>query len=158
MLHIFRSVALHSRPAECWPREFLALAAMAASALLLPTCARSALPTSAGWYEIPQTQLRTVCPPNNFGGTTYRFTDLCPAVVANWNSGVMDTSRNRLIVWGGGHTDYAGNEIYALNLNNLTIQRLNDPSVPTNDGGTCSVTTLPDGSPTAATPTTVLRT
>jgi len=42
----------------------------------------------------------------------------------------MDTTRNRLIVWGGGHSDYSGNELYALDLNNLSITRLTAPGVP----------------------------
>ncbi|MGE0763907.1 MAG: hypothetical protein AB7N80_11565 [Bdellovibrionales bacterium] len=42
----------------------------------------------------------------------------------------MDTKRNRLLVWGGGHNDYYGNEIYAVNLTSKTIQRLNDPGLP----------------------------
>jgi hypothetical protein len=47
-----------------------------------------------------------------------------------WSGGAFDSKRNRMIVWGGGHTDYAGNEIYALNLNNQTITRLTDPGLP----------------------------
>ena len=123
------------------------MATIAPIALSLPSWAESALPSAAGWHEIPQTQLRTVCPPDNFGGTTYGFTSLCPQVVAAWNSGVLDTARNRLVVWGGGHNDYAGNELYALNLDDLTIERLDNPSIPTNAGGACSVTTLSDGRP-----------
>jgi hypothetical protein len=41
---------------------------------------------------------------------------------------MADTSRNRLVFWGGGHHDYWGNEIYALDLNALTINRLDVPS------------------------------
>ncbi|MEO7762015.1 MAG: hypothetical protein ABIS68_08915 [Casimicrobiaceae bacterium] len=59
----------------------------------------------------------------------------------------MDTTRNRLIVWGGGHNDYAGNEVYAVNLADQTVTRLNNPSVPTNYAGACGVTTLADGNP-----------
>jgi hypothetical protein len=40
--------------------------------------------------------------------------------------------RNRLIIWGGGHNDYYGNEVYALDLNNMTMSRLTDPSPVTN--------------------------
>jgi len=34
-----------------------------------------------------------------------------------WSGGLFDTKRNRLIIHGGGHTDYYGNEIYAIDLN-----------------------------------------
>jgi hypothetical protein len=71
-----------------------------------------------------------VCPPNGFGGSSYAFTDNCPGVTAAWNSTVFDKARNRLIVWGGGHHDYLGNELYALDLNSLTVRRLTDPGLP----------------------------
>jgi hypothetical protein len=92
--------------------------------------APSAIPAALGWYQIPNSKLHAVCPPNNFGGSGYAFSDFCPGMVYAWNSAVMDTKRNRLIVWGGGHNDYYGNELYAVNLNDLSIQRLNDPGLP----------------------------
>jgi hypothetical protein len=95
----------------------------------LPTVADS-IPSTLGWYQIQNTNLHSVCPPNNFNSSGYDFYDSCPAVVEAWNSGAFDTNRNRLIVWGGGHTDYFGNEMYAVNLNTLTIERINDPTVP----------------------------
>jgi hypothetical protein len=54
----------------------------------------------------------------------------CAAVIADWNGGIADTKRNRLIFWGGGHAGYAGNEIYALDLNQLSMTRLTKPSLP----------------------------
>ncbi len=88
------------------------------------------LPSTAGWFDIPSTKIRPVCPTGNFGD--------CSNVTLAWNSGVFDTTRNRLIVWGGGHTDYSGNEIYSLNLNAtpITMTRLNNPStqIPTSCG------------------------
>jgi Bacterial Ig domain len=48
---------------------------------------------------------------------------------------VVDTTRNILWVWGGGHNDYSGNEIYAFNLNTLKMTRANNPANPT---PTCS--------------------
>jgi len=42
----------------------------------------------------------------------------------------MDTRRNRLVLWGGGHSDYYGNELYALDLNSFTVHRLTDPALP----------------------------
>src|SRR5690348_7701856 len=70
----------------------------------------------AAWQELPNTQLQSVCPPDNFGGMNYAFSAFCSNVIAAWNGAVADTTRNRLIIWGGGHTDYYGNEIYSLNL------------------------------------------
>ncbi|HKV25954.1 MAG TPA: Ig-like domain-containing protein [Candidatus Acidoferrum sp.] len=98
------------------------------------------LPSSLGWYQIPNTTMQSVCPPNNFGGSGYAFSDGCHAVVDAWGGGAADTSRNRLIVWGGGHSDYSGNEIYALDLNSLTVSRLNNPALPLSSGCTEALT------------------
>src|SRR5215813_45026 len=84
------------------------------------------LPTTPGWYEIPNTTLRGVCStePSIQGATG------CNSVIAAWGSGVLDTTRNRLIMWGGGHNNYYGNELYALNLDTLTVTRITDPGLP----------------------------
>ena len=62
--------------------------------------------------------------------------------------GAADTKRNRLIVWGGGHGDYQGNEIYALNLAAMppTMTRLTDPSAW---NYSISYESNPDGTPTS---------
>jgi len=88
------------------------------------------IPTTPGWRQIPNTDLQTQCPPNNFNNSGYDFFDYCRYVTEAWNGGAFDTKRNRLIIWGGGHANYSGNEIYALDLNTLTMQRLNDPGLP----------------------------
>lgn len=94
------------------------------------------------WYEIPNTRMDTVKPDpkpeGNFGNVT-----------AAWNGGAYDTKRKRLIVWGGGHADYAGNEIYAFDMNTLKWSRLTDPSAfpaddPQNDARS---SVHPDGRP-----------
>jgi hypothetical protein len=79
----------------------------------------------------------------------------CVAVLIAWNSCIGDTLRSRLVCWGGGHADYSGNEIYALDLNTVaagncsrTIPcwiRLTNYSPP-NTTTTC-VETLSDGMP-----------
>ena len=84
----------------------------------------------SGWNEIPNTQLRPQCPPNYFGGSDYEFYFYCKGVTGAWSSAVYDTNRNRLTIWGGGHLVYFGNEIYALDLNKIQMQRLTDPALP----------------------------
>lgn len=95
------------------------------------------IPSTAGWYSIPNTKIRPVCPTGGSLGD-------CAMVTAAWNSAVFDTTRNRLIIWGGGHSDYLGNEIYALNLNAnpITMTRLNNPS--TQVPSSCGVGTTGD--------------
>jgi hypothetical protein len=89
----------------------------------------AAIPNTAGWYQIPNTALSNVC------ACTHGFAAVCGASncggIFAWSSGVFDTKRNRMIIWGGGHNDYYGNEIYSLDLNALTMSRLTDPDLPT---------------------------
>lgn len=86
------------------------------------------LPTSPGWFAVPATKLDAVCAvKQGFPGVA--GVQGCPAIL-NWSSGVYDSKRNRLIIWGGGHNDYYGNELYAFNLGNLTMTRLTDPGLP----------------------------
>jgi Bacterial Ig domain/Immunoglobulin I-set domain len=71
------------------------------------------LPSGLGWFQIPNTTYQSVCP---------SYSDIqgqsgCPAVVNAWGSGWADTKRNRMVLFGGGHTDYFGNEVYILDLN-----------------------------------------
>jgi len=91
------------------------------------------IPSALGWWQIPNTEMINVCPTG---------VD-CSNVIVAWSGGIADTTRNRLIIWGGGHTDYAGNEVYALDLNALTINRLNNASPP---ASSC-VEVLSDGTP-----------
>jgi hypothetical protein len=66
-------------------------------------------------------------------------------VIAPWSGGAYDRKRDRLIVWGGGHGDYAGNEVYVFDLVTLRWSRVSDPArnvggdersgyYPSNDG------------------------
>jgi hypothetical protein len=90
------------------------------------------------WLELPNTKIRSVLPsPLPSGYPT--------ALTLAWNGGTVDTVRNRLLVWGGGHSDYWGNEMYALDLASLTIQRVVEPSSQTSLSNCTSA--LPDGTP-----------
>ena len=65
-------------------------------------------------------------------------------VIDCWNGAAWDSSNHRFHLFGGGHGGYAGNEVYELDLEALTLRRLHDPSplvgvdalgdsIPTND-------------------------
>jgi hypothetical protein len=84
-----------------------------------------------GWHEIPNTRIRPLCPlpsadPGEFG--------VCQNVTGAWSGGAFDSLRNKLYIFGGGHADYAGNEIYVLDVSALQLTRLNQPSFPVRDG------------------------
>jgi chitodextrinase len=105
------------------------------------------IPSTLGWYSIPNTQLRSVCAAAQ--GFAVGGSSGCPAITDAWSGGAFDTSRNRLLIWGGGHGDYAGNEVYALELDTLILRRLNDPSIPVRDGCGSNGGTYAYGKPAA---------
>lgn len=63
------------------------------------------------------------------------------SAVSAWNYGTW----GELLTWGGGHTDYAGNEVYAFDIYSSTWSRLTDAS--TASGGSESAGTFGDGEP-----------
>jgi hypothetical protein len=89
-----------------------------------PEDALSAL-AAGEWYEIPNSSLAAadVYPGLDEGDYGY-----VSGVMGAYSGAVFDTSRNKLLVWGGGHADYGGNEIYAFDLTTLTWSRLWGPS------------------------------
>lgn len=96
------------------------------------------LPTFGyGWEMIPNTKLRDVCPPNDFGGVKYPFSSSCKAVTEAWGGAAYSENRNTMYIWGGGHGDYVGNEIYALDLNTNEMKRLNNPTIPYGNRDKC---------------------
>jgi hypothetical protein len=66
------------------------------------------------------------------------------SVMKAWSGGSFDTTRNRLVVWGGGHADYFGNEVYAFDVSSLAWTRLTLPSAGAFD---FNPEVLPDGRP-----------
>ena len=96
------------------------------------------------------TQLRDVCPAAD-KYPAIQANEGCSGVINDWNGGMADTKRNRLMIWGGGHHGYFGNEIYALDLNTLKMLRLNEPSnVSGYDFDDCyAPDQYPDGRPTS---------
>jgi hypothetical protein len=96
------------------------------------------------WYEVPGPNLDSVdpCPARD---CPYSAVEGVSAVMDDWSGGAYDTRRNRLIVWGGGHGGYAGNEVYAFDVNILHWHRLTDPS--SMSGFDEGAETMPDGRP-----------
>jgi len=65
------------------------------------------------------------------------------ALTDAWSGGAYDTSRRMLLLWGGGHGDYGGNEVYGFDVATMTWMNLTLPS--SSPGGDI----LPDGRPGA---------
>jgi Bacterial Ig domain len=114
-------------------------------------------PGGSGWTKLKGTMLKggsenaSPCPPDGFDGydpLPAGYADQCQYVIESWNSAIPDPARNRLIIWGGGHDDYGGNEVYSLELGQTppTLIRLDPPSPPNTQSGVC-VETLSDNRP-----------
>lgn len=111
----------------------LTIALVVASATL--ASAQEAFSTP-GWHQLPNTKIKDVC------AATHGFPQIAGAEecfgILSWSGGAFDTKRNRLIVWGGGHNAYYGNELYALNLQSFKMERLTDPGLPPASYELCS--------------------
>ena len=100
------------------------------------------------WYEAPNTKLSAsgVYPPSPPPPGNPN------AVVAAWSGGTFDTQRQRLILHGGGHGDYAGNELYAFDITTMTWSRPWGPSpnsdIPTTQAAE-SMDAYYDGNPSS---------
>lgn len=110
---------------------------------------------SGTWREIPATRASVVnpCPANN---CSYRLAEGFPAIIDSWSGGAFDQARKRLVVQGGGHNAYAGNEILALSFGNAPgWSRLTEPFSPVTSadlvggGGTNTTGYYADLSPAA---------
>ena len=99
------------------------------------------IPSALGWYQIPNTTLAPNCP----NDSSIQGSSGCAAVISAWGGGTADTKRSRLLIWGGGHSDYYGNEVYALDLNALTMSRIINPT----SNPTLCVPEQPDGHPSS---------
>ena len=117
---------------------------LAVSVLLLglTTASYAAIPNTVGWFSLTGTTVDAACQfPGQWGG--------CAMLTNDWNGALFDTTRNRMVFgWGGGHSDYFGNEIVALSIGTTsavtdtqTMTRIRNSSpTPTSYTGNAAVT------------------
>ncbi|MFK7885294.1 MAG: hypothetical protein AB8G16_00385 [Gammaproteobacteria bacterium] len=101
------------------------------------------------WEQVPNTRLDQInpCPGDR---CDYSGNLGFKAVVEAWNGAALDQKESRLYVYGGGHTDYWGNEVYELDLVAWNWTRLSEPSPPGDDFFDEAAERsgrMPDGSP-----------
>jgi hypothetical protein len=111
------------------------------------------------WAEISRNVLADVDPardpkinPNYPSAPPWRGATGQKGVINAWNGGAFASRVGRLgslVVFGGGHNDYFGNEIYAFDLEQRTWRRLTDPFVASREVLTALYegAEFPDGSP-----------
>ncbi|MDZ4812568.1 MAG: kelch repeat-containing protein [Pseudomonadota bacterium] len=107
----------------------LSFAAWVCAGLLPISAGAQTIPNTLGWHELANTRIRPLCP----SILTFEYGS-CSAVTNAWGGAVLDAVRNRLYILGGGHADYAGNEVYMLDLDSVQMSRVNEPSFPVRDG------------------------
>lgn len=99
-------------------------------ALLFGTSLGNSHATQPGWSEISDTKIIDVCPENNFAGYNYNFSDRCKNIVLAWGAAAFNSSEDKMYIWGGGHHDYYGNEVYELDFLQNSVKRITDPGFP----------------------------
>src|SRR5262245_48838500 len=97
-------------------------------AVAAPGAAPMALALRPGsWLSVPGTTMAQVVADREKFPKAQGI--LGPAgVISAWSGAAFDRKRNRLVLWGGGHSDYHGNELYAFSTETLTWERLTDPT------------------------------
>ena len=83
---------------------------------------------SNSWLEIPNSRLASVGANPQLYPELQGFSGI--GGITAYSGAVFDSKRNRFVVWGGGHGDYRGNEIYVFDTETLAWERLNEPSDP----------------------------
>jgi hypothetical protein len=78
------------------------------------------------WRELPDTRMQDVFP--KIEGHPDWGVVGPPAVTAAWGGAAFDIKRNVLVVTGGGHADYGGNEVYEFFLSTMRWVRATEPS------------------------------
>lgn len=77
------------------------------------------------WYQISNSAVDSV----KFTGFTGGFGNSTTTRWMSESGGCYDSTRSKAYFHGGGHSDYAGNEVYAFNIATLTWSRLSTPSL-----------------------------
>lgn len=75
------------------------------------------------WFEVPNSKIQSVLPsplPPGTGGAA--------SIINAWSGGCYDSTRDELVVTGGGHGDYAGNEHYRFNFSTTLAWRRLGPT------------------------------
>jgi hypothetical protein len=102
------------------------------------------------WYDVPNSHLSSIdpCPAAN---CSYSGTEGQSGVMNDWAGGALATgygTQGGLVVFGGGHNGYLGNEVYVFDVGQMKWVRVTSPV----DNPTCNYDEgeLQDGSPCAA--------
>ena len=125
----------HSKPYECY---LLACAVLICGQVAADPAPDWVFDIEPGtWATVGENSLSDVDPaddpdanPEHPGSPPWNGTNGQSAMIGAWNGGAFATDFGRsgaLIVYGGGHNDYWGSEVYAFDMDTLRWERLSDP-------------------------------
>jgi hypothetical protein len=66
------------------------------------------------WLSLPNTAFGTFCGAHE--DPSVHAVEGCDAVINDWSGGIFDDGDRLMILWGGGHGGYYGNEVYGFSL------------------------------------------
>jgi hypothetical protein len=92
------------------------------------------------WYTVKGSSFLGAKVCANVGGV-----EGCAAIIDDWSGGVFDPVHDKMVIWGGGHDGYWGNEVYTFDPATFTWAMATMPSAA--DGNTPCADPLPDGNP-----------
>jgi hypothetical protein len=95
------------------------------------------------WTSIPNTSFAPFCTAHENPAVV--AVEGCVAVINDWSGGTFDDGDHRMILWGGGHDGYWGNEVYAFTLSTMSWSLLTTATPLT--AAQTSVDPLYDGNP-----------
>ncbi len=87
------------------------------------------------WYDVKGSSFlgSGVC----LEGQPWSATDGCAAVIIAWSGGAYDPVHDKMLIWGGGHADYWGNEVYSFDPATFLWKRETTPSDVTTSSDVC---------------------
>jgi hypothetical protein len=104
-------IGFPAKPADSGPPDMSCLAA--GTKLSATERALISMPADS-WLSLPGTAFRTFCKARE--NNALQANGDCTMVISAWSGGVFDERLRRLLVIGGGHMDYWGNEVYGFDL------------------------------------------
>lgn len=85
-----------------------------------------------GWVRVNQNLIYSVCTPLDLQVAPYVGTTRCGALIGSWSGFAWDPNRGNIVLWGGGHSAYGGNEVYLWNGTSQLWERASLPSAMRN--------------------------
>lgn len=114
---------------------------LAAGRHVLPSWRMAIAPLT--WAEIGTNTLSDVNPendaavnPNHPSAAPWHGVGGQVTMISAWSGGIWDEVEKKLFIYGGGHADYAGNEVYAWDGRSATFSRLCNPTGAIGNTGT----------------------